>query len=129
MSDEALKRAQARACLLTDPSIKSSSFFCLFQRRLKKKLKELGLDSDIKIRKAVVSPWVQEFLYSVYRLGLTVSEEKEKTQNLKILDFLFSEKVPEYLKSNFPKKYTGVRSGENSFFVFNGKFPKRGGRY
>jgi hypothetical protein len=91
--------------------------------------KEVGV--DIVLKKSTMLPWVEEYLYSVFKKELTLIEEKELTRKNVIIDYILENCLPVFAL-NLIDARSKSRDGLDSTkfrrnFCFMGKFPKRGG--
>ena len=123
-----LKRAKHMACILTDPTSKKDSFYCTIRRHVKKYGEQHGL--QLEIRKTTLSPWVEEYLFDVFKLQLNIKEEKALISNLRIVDYIMKEKIPDFVAIFLSKQH---ECGETCvctsrpYFLTKGKVPRRGG--
>lgn len=128
MSSEMLKRAKQMACIMTDPTTKRDSFYCIARRKAKSYGLERGI--DLEVRKSVLSRWVEEYLYSVFIQNLPIKEEKALIGNLRIVSHIMENKIPDYVAEILHKQHECSDSCSCAtvpFFIFKGKVPKRGG--
>jgi len=130
MSTEAQRRrATSLAGSLTDPTLKKNSFYHLMKLKASRYGKEVGV--DIVLKKSTMLPWVEEYLYSVFKKELTLIEEKELTRKNVIIDYILENCLPVFAL-NLIDARSKSRDGLDSTkfrrnFCFMGKFPKRGG--
>jgi len=128
MSFDMLKRAKQMACVLTDPTTKRDSFYCVVRRKAKIYALEKGI--DLEVRKCTLSPWVEEYLYSVFVRNLPIKEEKALIGTLCIVNHIMEKKVPEYVAEILNRQHECTETCSCRavpFFIFKGKVPKRGG--
>lgn len=127
MSAEMLKRAKHMACVLTDPTSKKDSFYCTIRRHVKNYSKEKGF--ELEIRKCTLSPWVEEYLMSVFVQELPIKEEKALIGTLRIVNYIMEHKVPDFVANIMARNENCSESSSTSrpFFITRGKVPKRGG--
>ena len=128
MSTEMLMRAKKMACNLTDPTTKKDSFYCIVRHKAKAYGLEKGI--NLEIRKCSLSPWVTEYLYSVFVQDLPIKEEKSLIGTLRIVSYIMEHRIPGFVDELIAKQHTcdkDCRCSPRPFLVVNGKVPRRGG--
>lgn len=131
MGSEALKRAKSVASVLTDPTTKKTSFYCIIRREAKKYAQNEGV-VDFEIRKSLLFLWVQEYLESCYLQELPLKEEKALTNTSSIVNFIMKNKVPDHVTKclTLKKEHEGSGTYVRHFKeVFGGKAPRRSPKY
>jgi hypothetical protein len=80
-----------------------------------------------------MSPWVTEYLYSIYVLELPYDEEKKLTKHCDIIACVLREKLPHFVSNLVSVETSGLclkgkaSFGLRKFMVSQGKTPRRGG--
>lgn len=130
MSKEMLRRAKHLASVLTDPTTKRDSFYCIVRREAKKYGEKEGV--ELELRKCTLSVWVEEYLMSIFVQELPLKEEKALTNTLRIVTFIMEHKVPDYLTTYLSTKKESEGTGTYvKFFkeVYGSKVPSRKPKY
>jgi len=130
MSTEAQRRrATSLAGSLTDPTSKKDSFYHLMKLKASRYGKEVGV--DIVLKKSTMLPWVEDYLYSVYKKELPLIEEKELTRKNVIIDYILQSCLPDFALNLIDARSKSKDDLDNKNyrrnFCYMGKFPKRGG--
>jgi hypothetical protein len=129
--NEVRARAKQGASMLSDPSTRPHSFYCLLQKKVKRVGEGRGI--QLSLRKITISTWVEEYLLEVYSKNLPLKEEKKLTSAIFLIDFIMEKKLPEYVDLLLKKKSQIEISGDFKKKIFKEvhgyKVPKKGARY
>lgn len=127
MSTEAhRRRATSTAGFLTDPTSKKDSFYHLMKLKASKYGKEVGV--EIVLKKSTMLPWVEDYLYSVYKQELPLYEEKALVRKDVIINYILKHCLPNYTLDLISLRSDPSSDPEQVLFqsyCYMGKVPKR----